>query len=124
MKSEFHAVKCDQCGHTFTALSAQAKYCSQACRSQAYRVRKRYITNEPVRGLSGHAAIMYADLANCSDAAAKLIQAIRDKRGLAAARDAVFVGLAALWPGVSDPTTAYFEFFNAELPDYLKEALL
>lgn len=122
-KMDFHAVRCDQCGKTFTALSPQSKYCSSACRSTAYRQRKRHESREPIRGLSGHAAIMFIDMAGCSEPAARLIKAIRDKRGLAAARDAVFVAAAALWPGVEDRSSAYYEFFVSDLPEYLKDVL-
>lgn len=120
-KMVVHAVKCSQCGRTFTALHEKATYCSDACRSAAYRQRARHTDKEPIRGLSGHAAIMYSDLANCSEGASLLLQKLRDKRGLTAAREALFIAMAAIWPGVMDPTTAYHEFFVNELPQYMKE---
>jgi hypothetical protein len=63
---------------------------------------------------------MLSDLAKESPAALILIQRIRDKRGIAAARDAVYVAIAALWNASLVPGTAYYDFFTNELPAYLR----
>jgi hypothetical protein len=119
-KMEFHAVKCAYCGRVFTALNGKAKYDSTACRSAAYRQRKRHETNEPVPGIRSEYAIMYTDLASQSPYAAKMVAALRTKRGVRAAEDAIVIALAAVWPMLVDDGSQSGEFYRANVPEYLR----
>lgn len=39
--AKLHYVKCQHCNQPFGAVSSKAKYCSQTCRTAAYRRRKK-----------------------------------------------------------------------------------
>jgi len=119
-KMSEHSVFCGYCEKSFTALSNSASYCSNSCRCAAYRRRKRHTDNRPMNGVNGKAALMYTDVYNANPKIAAMLQTLRDRKGPTVARDALYIVVAAIWPGVLDPTMTMYDFYMSELPDDLK----
>lgn len=114
--------QCAMCGRSFQTIRRDAKFDSPACRQRARRQRIKNLPGSPLPGARGDFAFMFAELQVCCPEAARLVVAIRAKRGLPAAYEALLVALAVNYPYVNMLYSENHELYANNLPDYLKEA--